>query len=69
MTDEPFEYVPKYLSRQEAAEVLGVPLDVVDRLIERGALDRYRLRGRYVRVLTHQVVALCDLPREWLMRC
>ncbi|AMD42790.1 helix-turn-helix DNA-binding protein [Streptomyces phage Xkcd426] len=66
--EEP-EYVPKFLSRQEAAEVLGVDLAVVDRLVSTGALDRYRIRERYVRVLTGQVVALADLPREWLARC
>lgn len=63
------DFVPKYLSRQEAADVLGVDLAVVDRLISHGLLDRYRIRERYVRVLTGQVVALTDLPRDWLLRC
>lgn len=60
---------PVYLSRQEAAAVLGVDLATVDRLIATGVLDRYRLRERYIRVLADQVHALADLPREWLRRC
>lgn len=62
-------YVPKFLSRQEAAEVLGTDLATVDRLIETGVLARYRIRGRWIRVLTGEVVPLLDLPREWLERC
>jgi excisionase family DNA binding protein len=69
MTTDSAGYAPKFLSRQEAADVLGVPLPVVDRLIEHGVLDRYRVRERYVRVLTGQVVELTTLPREWLSRC
>ncbi|AKA61714.1 helix-turn-helix DNA-binding protein [Streptomyces phage YDN12] len=61
--------VPKFLSRQEAALVLGVDVLAVDRLISSGLLDRYRIRGQYVRVPTGQVVELSDLPREWLLRC
>lgn len=66
MTSAP---VPEYLSRQEAAAVLGVSVAVVDRLISTGALDRYRIRERYVRVRTRQVRELLDLPRDWLERC
>lgn len=62
-------YVPKFLSRQEAAEILGVDVPAVDRLISTGLLDRYRIRGRYVRVLTGQVAELATLPRQWLLRC
>lgn len=59
----------KFMSKQEAALVLGVPVETVDRLIRRGLLDRYRLRERYVRVQTRQVAELAHLPREWLLRC
>lgn len=65
----PDEYTPKFMSRQEAARWLDVDVATVDRLIATGVLDRYRVRGRWVRVLTGQVVALGDLPREWLRRC
>lgn len=57
------------MSRQEAAAVLGVSVPVVDRLISSGLLDRYRIQGRYVRVLTGQVAELATLPRPWLLRC
>lgn len=57
------------MSRHEAARVLGVDVAVVDRLISAGALDRYRLRGRYVRVKGDQVEDLAALPAEWLARC
>jgi hypothetical protein len=57
------------MSRQEAAEMLDVPLAVVDRMISHGLLDRYRIRDRYVRVETGQVAELASLPREWLLRC
>lgn len=60
---------PQYLSRQEAAQVLDVTLDDVDRLIATGLLDRYRIRERYVRVRAGQVAELAHLPREWLLRC
>lgn len=60
---------PQFLSRQEAARYLAVPLETVDRLIATGLLDRYRIRGRYVRVRTGQVAELATLPREWLIRC
>lgn len=66
MTSSP---VPKFLSRQEAALALGVDVPAVDRLISCGLLDRYRIRGRYVRVPTGQVAELANLPREWLLRC
>jgi len=57
------------MSRQEAATVLGLDVPAVDRLISNGLLDRYRIRGRYVRVPTGQVAELATLPREWLLRC
>lgn len=60
---------PVYLSRQEAAAVLGVDVATVDRLISTGVLDRYRLRGLYIRVQARQVAELAGLPREWLSRC
>lgn len=60
---------PKWLSRQEAAAVLGIPVSSVDRLIRRGLLDRYRVRGVYVRVRAWQVTELADLPRDWLISC
>lgn len=63
------DYVPKFLSRQEAAEVLGTDVAVIDRLIATGVLDRYRIRERWIRVLTGQVLELAQLPREWLSRC
>lgn len=63
------DYVPKFLSRQEAAEVLGTDVAVIDRLITTGVLDRYRIRERWIRVLTGQVLELAQLPREWLSRC
>jgi len=61
--------VQKFMSRQEAATVLGLDVPAVDRLISNGLLDRYRIRGRYVRVPTGQVAELATLPREWLLRC
>jgi hypothetical protein len=66
MTQHP---APKFLSRQEAAALLGLDVPAVDRLIARGVLDRYLIRERYVRVRTGQVVELSDLPRDWLLRC
>lgn len=59
----------RWLSRQEAAAVLGIGVPAVDRLIRRGLLDRYRIRGTYVRVKAGQVAELADLPREWLLSC
>lgn len=56
----------QYMSRQEAAFRLSVTVAVVDRLIATGALDRYRLRGRYVRVLRTQVEELAELDPELL---
>jgi excisionase family DNA binding protein len=58
-----------YLSRQEAAAVLDVPLAAVDRLIATGLLPRYRIRERYIRVRQRDVETLLDVPREWLLRC
>ena len=60
---------PKFLSRQEAADVLGTDVPTVDRLIATGVLDRYRIRGRWIRVLTGQVLELKEMPRDWLSRC
>lgn len=60
---------PKFLSRQEAADVLGVSLATVDRLIATGALPRYRIRGRWIRVAAGDVALLADVPRHWLDRC
>lgn len=59
----------RYLSRQEAAAVLGVSIAVVDRLIAHGLLDRYRIAGRWVRVEARQVAELAKLPREYLLKC
>lgn len=66
---DPDSYTPKFLSRQEAADLLGVDLATVDRLIETGVLSRYRIAGRWIRVLTGEVAELKDFPREWLRRC
>lgn len=60
---------PKFLSRQEAAGRLKVDVAVVDRLIETGVLARYRIRGRWVRVLGREVEELAHFPAEWLRRC
>ena len=59
----------KYMTKQEAATVLGVDPSTVDRLITTGALTRYRLRERYIRVLASEVAALSELPAEWLRHC
>jgi len=59
----------QFLSRQEAAQRLGVDLVVVDRLIATGVLARYRIAGRWVRVRADEVALLLDFPREWLRRC
>lgn len=56
----------RFVSRQEAAVRLGVTVDVVDRLIATGALARYLIRNRYVRLLRAQVDELASLPSEWL---
>ena len=45
----------QYMSRQEAARILGVADIDIDRLINIGLLDRYRIRGWYVRVRRVQV--------------
>ena len=57
------------MSRHEAAATLGVDLAVVDRLIGRAVLDRYRLHGLYVRVRADQVRELAGMPVDWLRRC
>jgi excisionase family DNA binding protein len=59
---------PKWLSRQEAAFLLSLTLDEVDRLIHTGLLDRYRIRGRYVRVLRSQVDELAQVDPSILRR-
>ena len=69
MTTDSVDHTPKFLSRQEAAVILHVSVETVDRLISCGLLDRYRIRDRYVRVPTGQVAELATLPREWLVRC
>jgi excisionase family DNA binding protein len=56
----------QYITRQEAGEQLGVPVTVIDRLITTGALPRYRLRERYVRVRQADVDELKELPHEFL---
>lgn len=66
---DPHSHQPKFLSRQEAAGILATDLATVDRLIATGVLDRYRIRERWVRVLTEQVLELRELPPEWLSRC
>jgi excisionase family DNA binding protein len=48
----------EYMSRQEAAVLLRVRVQDVDRYISLGLLDRYRVRGRYIRVLRSQVLEL-----------
>lgn len=57
---------PKFVSRQEAASALGVTVDDVDRFISVGLLDRYRIRGRYVRVLRSQVDELATVDPAFL---
>ncbi len=64
-----FMGIEGFVSRQEAAGMLGIGVADVDRLIRTGVLDRYRIQGRYVRVPKGQVRELADLPREWLLRC
>lgn len=59
----------QFMSRQEAAALLGVTVAVVDRLIATGALPRYRIGGVYVRVRERDVDLLADVPREWLRNC
>lgn len=59
----------RFLSKQEAAMQLGLDVVDVDRLIATGVLTRYRIRGRWVRVLAAEVALLADMPREWLRRC
>lgn len=57
---------PKFVSRQEAASALGVTVDDVDRFISVGLLDRFRIRGRYVRVLRSQVDELATVDPAFL---
>lgn len=57
------------MSRHEAAAALGVELAVVDRLVAKAVLDRYRLHGLYVRVRADQVRELATMPKDWLRRC
>lgn len=54
------------MSRQEAAVALGVALADVDRFISVGLLDRYRVRGRYIRVLRAQVDDLATVDPGFL---
>lgn len=56
----------RFISRQEAALLLGVTVAVVDRLIATGAADRYLIRGRYVRLLRAQVDELAAMDRLFL---
>lgn len=56
-----------YLSRQEAAVILGVTLAQVDQLIATGLLDRYRLRGLYIRLRRQQVEELAQVDRSFLL--
>lgn len=58
----------EFLSRQEAAVALRVPVPVIDALIRTGLLARYRTAGRYVRVLRSQVDELRDVDPETLRR-
>jgi excisionase family DNA binding protein len=59
----------QWVSRQEAAQILGVTVAVVDRLIATGALPRYRLRGQWVRLRKADVEELHGIPVELLERC
>ena len=59
----------QFVTRQEAAGMLGVPVATIDRMIGQGLLRRYRIRERYVRVPKGDVEALLDVPRDWLLRC
>jgi len=56
----------KWTTRQEAAVFLGVDVEDIDRLIGAGLLLRYRLAGRYVRLLRAQVEELGHLDAELL---
>lgn len=46
--------------------VLGVSLAEVDHFIAIGLLDRYRIRGRYIRVLRSQVDELSRVDPTFL---
>lgn len=56
----------QYMSRQEAALALRVTVTVVDRLISVGLLSRWRIQGRYIRVLRSEVAELAALDPELL---
>lgn len=55
----------RFISRQEAALRMNVSVDEIDRYIAAGLLARYRIRGRYLRVLRAQVDELATVPIEW----
>ena len=57
----------EFVSRQEAALILNIPLDAIDHLIATGLLSRYRIRDRYVRVPRAEVDELATLDREFLL--
>lgn len=54
------------MSRQEAAQTLGVTVADVDRFISVGLLDRWRIRGRYVRLRRDQVAELATVDPSFL---
>jgi hypothetical protein len=56
----------KYISRQEAAVVIGCTIKDVDRFIAIGLLARYRQAGRYIRVLRVQCDELAALDPDFL---
>lgn len=56
----------RFVSRQEAAARLGVTVALVDRLIATGAVDRYLIQDRYVRLLRSQVDELAAMDRRFL---
>lgn len=56
----------QYMSRQEAAAALDVTPADVDRFISTGLLARYRIRGRYVRVLRSEVTELAQVDPRFL---
>jgi excisionase family DNA binding protein len=55
------------MSRQEAASQLGLTMAQVDDLIATGLLDRYRIRGTYIRVRRDQVDELAQVDRSFLI--
>ena len=46
-----------YITRQEAAEILGVSLRTLDGLIQRGGLPAYRVGARLVRLDVRDIEA------------